>query len=250
MAGIRGQRKQRQMEKRMATGGGKLFGYVRVSTQEQGTNGHSLAGQYHRLREASEKAGFELADIEADVMSGAKRREKLEDLWDRVRAGEAEGIIFPKLDRLGRSQLHLAALVEQARDEGLTLFSADEGMQVNRGRLVNEALPFLVALAQVERERISRRTKEGLAAARRAGWPNDPPGRRAENVGDVADRATRLRRDGKNLREIAALFNAEGLRTARGTEFRANTVWRMVERVDQSANLEIHFPGKELAAAA
>lgn len=246
MARPRGTVKQLRAEKRMATGGGKLFGYVRVSTVEQGDRGHSIAGQYHRLQEAATKAGFELLDIAADVESGAKRREKLEDLWERIRAGEAEGIIFPKLDRLGRSQLHLAALVEQARDEGITLFSADEGLQVDRGRLVNEALPFLVALAQVERERISRRTKEGLAAAKRKGVRLGAPPRNTA----LQERATDLRREGKTLQGIADAFNAEGHRTATGAEFRARTVWVMVNRVDRRANPEGGYPGKGLAAAA
>ena len=34
-----------------------------------------------------------------DAESGAKQRDGLEDVWARVRAGEAEGILFGKTDR-------------------------------------------------------------------------------------------------------------------------------------------------------
>jgi len=46
------------MEKRMATAGGKLIGYTRVSTEGQSVNGYSLDGQRDRLTKAAEAAGF------------------------------------------------------------------------------------------------------------------------------------------------------------------------------------------------
>ena len=166
MARPRGSRKHREQHLRLVTGGGRMIGYIRVSTAEQGTNGYSLDGQEERLQAAARREGVELVEVVCDVKSGAKQRDGLDEAWARVVAGEAEGILFPKLDRLGRSQLHLASLVEQARDQGLSLLSSDEGWQVYRGELRNEALPFLIALAQVERERISRRTREGLAVVK------------------------------------------------------------------------------------
>jgi len=126
MARPRGTRQQRQQALRLANGAGKFIGYIRVSTAGQEQNGHSLQGQITRLQEVADREGFDLLEVVQDVESGAKRRDGLDDVWARVRAGEAEGILFPKLDRLGRSQLHLASLVEQARDQGLTLYSSDE----------------------------------------------------------------------------------------------------------------------------
>lgn len=246
MARPRGSKQQRQRELRLATGGGKMIGYIRVSTSGQELKGHSLQGQITRLHEAAQREGIELLEIVQDVESGAKQRDGLDDVWARVREGEAEGILFPKLDRLGRSQLHLASLVEQARDEGISLFSADEGWQVHRGELKNEALPFLIALAQVERERISRRTKDGLAAARQKGIVL---GRPALNT-DLQERAAELRRQGWTTQQIADLFNAEGHQTAKGAEYKTMTVYRMINRVDPQANPEGGHRGKALAATA
>jgi len=136
--------------------------------------------------------------------------------------------------------------VQWAQDGGVTLISADEGLMVECGALRNEALPFLIALAQVERERISRRTKEGLAAARAKGVTLGAP---AENTGKLSERALELRRHGVALQDIANTFNAEGHRTARGSEFRPMTVYRMINRLDATANPEGGYRGKELAAA-
>jgi len=235
MARPRGSKRQREQEARLMTGAGRFIGYIRVSTLDQGTNGHSLEGQRQRLQEAAAREGVELIDIICDVRSGAKQRDGLDEVWARVLAGEAEGILFPKLDRVGRSQIHLATLVEQARDRGVSLLSSDEGWQVQRGELRNEALPFLIALAQVERERIGRRTREGLAVVKAKGIKL---GRPAENVGEAAERATELRRQGKPWAEIAKMLNAEGYTTARGGKFFPATVGRMIDRTDPTANPE------------
>ena len=234
MARPRGSKKQREQEQRMLTGAGRFIGYIRVSTVDQGTNGHSLDGQRQRLQEAADREGVELVDVVCDVKSGAKQRDGLDEVWARVLAGEAEGILFPKLDRVGRSQIHLATLVEQARDRGVSLLSSDEGWQVQRGELCNEALPFLIALAQVERERISRRTREGLAVVKASG---KKLGHAARNT-ELQERATELRRSGMTLQAIADLFNEEGHKTATGAEYKPTTVARMVNRVDPAANPE------------
>ena len=246
MARPRGSTKQRQADKRLATGAGRLIGYIRVSTVEQGAHGHSLAGQRTRLEQAAQAQGYTLLEIVEEVESGAKEREGLAEACARIEAGEAEGLLFPKLDRVGRSLVHLARLVEWARERGVTLLSSDEGLMVERGELRNEALPFLQALAQVERERISRRTKEGLAAARERGVKL---GRPAENVGAPVQRAVELRRQGHTIAQVVETLAAEGYRTARGGVFHASTVFRMISREDPGANPPGGYRGNALVAA-
>ena len=124
MARPRGTKKQREAEKRLMTGAGRFIGYIRVSTSGQEENGHSLAGQTERLREAAAREGVELVEIVQDVESGAKQRDGLEDVWARVRAGEAEGILFGKTDGLA-SQLHLASLWKRQSGAGISLLSSD-----------------------------------------------------------------------------------------------------------------------------
>ena len=53
----RGTTRERAQERRLSMGGGKLIGYVRVSTIGQETNGHSLEGQRARLIQAAERRG-------------------------------------------------------------------------------------------------------------------------------------------------------------------------------------------------
>jgi len=229
----RGTTRERAQERRLSMGGGKLIGYVRVSTIGQETNGHSLEGQRARLAQAAEAEGFELVEIVEDVESGAKRRDGLDGAWERVRAGEVEGVAFLRLDRLGRSLAALAQLVAEARDLGASLYAADGGWQVRRGEDASAALPVLMGVAEMERQMISRRTKEGLAAARAKGVRL---GRRPENVGRAAQLAVQWRRQGMTLQDIADQLEAWGLRTGRGNAYTGSTVYTMIQREDPEAN--------------
>lgn len=231
MARPRGSKRLQEREARLAQGAGKLVGYVRVSTEEQAEEGHSLAGQEQRLVDACARQGFELIWTFSDVASGAKTdRDGLRDAQEAVTRGDAEGIVFGKLDRVTRSMRHGAQLVEWARAEGYTLLSADEGPMVSRGQLVNEALPFFLALAQVERERISRRTKEGLAAARAKGVRLGNT-IRTEAADPAAVRAVELLRDGHTYAAIAATLNTEGLLTKRGCAWGTGNTYTLLRRV-------------------
>jgi len=209
-----------------------MIGYMRVSTSGQEANGHSLAGQRARLADAAAREGFVLVDVVQDVESGAKQRDGLDAAWARVKAGEAEGIAFLRLDRLGRSLAALASLVAEARDLGASLYAVEGGWQLRHGQDVNGALPVLMGVAEMERAMISRRTKEGLAAARAKGVTL---GRPAENGGEVAGLAAQWRREGLTIAGIAGRLNSEGHRTARGCEFGTCTVYKMIRRTDPEA---------------
>jgi DNA invertase Pin-like site-specific DNA recombinase len=245
MARPRGSKRQREQKERLATGAGKVIGYIRVSTADQGTWGHSLHGQRERLAKRAADEGLELTDVVAEVASGSKARDGLAEVQRRVIAGEAQGIIFPKIDRLGRSMIHLLKIVEWAEAERVDLLSSDEGWQVRNGEKVDRMLPFRCAMAQVERERIGERTREGLAAARSKGATL---GRPAEHVGDVAALAVRLRKRGLTIAEVTKQLNAKGFRTARGKEFGKSSVYYLIQRIDPAALPEGTAPGKALAA--
>lgn len=231
MARPRGSKKQREQAARLALGGGKLLGYVRVSTEGQAEKGWSLGGQRDRIRDACERAGYQLVAIIEDVASGAKTdRDGMLDAMRRVEAGEAEGIAFTKMDRTGRGLVGSSTFVAWAEQNGFTLFGADEGGPVVlRGEVVSEALPFNQAAAEWQRRYIIRRTREGLAAAKRRGVVLGSPLRRPCDDPAV-QRAIALRRQGSTLTAIAQALDAEGVRGARGGALTAKAVWTWIER--------------------
>jgi len=229
---------------RRTNGAGKFIGYARVSTVTQGENGHSLDGQQTRLREVAEREGVTLVDIVVEVASGRKERDGLKEAQARIMAGEVQGLIVPKIDRLGRSTIGLLKMVQWAETEGVDILSVAEGWIVREGKVVDEMLTGRAWFAELEAKKISERTREGLAAAKAKGVKL---GRPALNT-ELQQRAAKLRGKGLTVQAIADLFNSEGHRTAGGAVYKAMTVYRMVNRVDPQANPEGGYRGKALAA--
>jgi DNA invertase Pin-like site-specific DNA recombinase len=140
-----------------------LIGYARVSKAD-GSQATDLQ------RDALIAAGVEPQAIWEDRASGAAEdRPGLEGCLKALRPGDV--LVVWKLDRLGRSLVHLVALVQglAARGVGLRVL-AGEGAALDTttsaGRLV---FGIFAALAEFERDLIRERTKAGLAAARARG---------------------------------------------------------------------------------
>jgi len=221
----------------------RLVLYCRVSTEEQATEGVSLAAQRARGEAYAKLYGHELVAVEEDAGISAKslRRPGLRRALKALRAGGADGVLVAKLDRLTRSVGDLAQLVERYFTEGRgALLSVGEAIDTATaaGRMV---LNMLGVLAQWEREAIGERTREALRhkRARGARLGAVPLGWRRQGdvfVEDEAEqrvlaRARELAAAGVNLSAIGRTLTAEGLRTKRGGAWQATTVRKLLARV-------------------
>ncbi|HCE23712.1 MAG TPA: DNA invertase [Hyphomonas sp.] len=133
-----------------------IIGYARVSTDDQ-----SLDSQTDALSAAGAEKVF------ADRISGSRRaRPELDKMLDQLRDGDV--VTVTKYDRLARSLKDLLEIVEaiRARGAGFRSMAEDIDTTTPAGRLV---FHVFASIAQFERERISERTREGLASARKRG---------------------------------------------------------------------------------
>ena len=89
-------------------------GYVRVSTQEQVSEGVSLDAQRDKLRAYCKFNGIKLIDIKADegISGGTLERPGLQAALAMLRRGTANTLIVVKLDRLSRSLRDVCTLVD------------------------------------------------------------------------------------------------------------------------------------------
>ena len=151
---------------------GRLFGYARVSTDDQ-----DLSLQLDALS----KHGVPASRIYRDKMSGAKsNRPGLAKCLAALQ--ERDVLVVWRLDRLGRSMRHLVTLVEELRQRGVGFRSLNEGAidtTTASGELI---FNIFSALAQFERRLIQERTKAGLAAARARGRLGGRPPVRSKNA--------------------------------------------------------------------
>ena len=168
-----------------------IIGYARVSTDDQ-----NLDAQTDALSAAGAERIF------ADKISGSKReRPELTKMLDQLRPGDV--VVVAKYDRLARSLRDLLDLVEAIKDRGAGFRSLAEDIDTTTpaGRLV---FHVFASIAQFERERISERTREGIAAARKRGRVGGrPPALSAAQ----RDEVKRMRdEEHRPLAEIARLF--------------------------------------------
>ncbi|WP_245649832.1 recombinase family protein [Nocardia shimofusensis] len=167
-----------------------LIGYGRVSTAEQ-----NPAHQIDALR----RAGVEPADVHIDTASGAKAsRPKLDLVLTLARRGDT--IVITRLDRLGRSVLHLITLGAQLRERGIGLKVVEQGIDTDtaEGRAM---FGMLSVLAELQRELILANTHDGLEAARARGRKG---GRRPKLTAHQVEQAQRLYDEGRHtVQQIA-----------------------------------------------
>ena len=102
----------------------RVCGYTRVSTSEQAQSGAGLEAQEAAIRAEAERRGWELVQVFEDAGASGKSlngRPGLSEAIAAVERGEAEGLVVSKLDRLSRSLLDFAGLMERARKRGWSL---------------------------------------------------------------------------------------------------------------------------------
>ena len=165
-----------------------LIGYARVSTVEQ-----SLALQRDALKGVGCDVLFE------DHASGAKaERRGLAEALSYLRRGDT--LVVWKLDRLGRSMVHLIDTVRGLEARGVGFRSLTEGIDTTTagGTLI---FHIFGALAQFERDLIRERTGAGLKAAEQRGRKG---GRKPVVTPDKLARAQAHIAAGLTVREAAA----------------------------------------------
>ena len=191
----------------------KVIGYLRVSTAEQGLSGAGLEAQRAAIAVEAERRGWDVRWIE-DAGFSAKTLDRpgIIEALDCLERGEAEALVAAKLDRLSRSLLDFAGLMDRSQKKGWGLVALDLGVDTSTpsGEMMANVL---ASFAQFERRLIGQRTKDALAIKKAEGVRL---GRPSQLPDAVRRRIIRDREAGRSLREIAEQLNAEHISTAQG----------------------------------
>jgi DNA invertase Pin-like site-specific DNA recombinase len=198
--------------------------YVRVSTNRQAANGHSLESQPAILEAAASAAGYRV-EIVSETGSGRKAsRPALTEALRRLKAGEAQALYAVDIDRLARSTQHFLAIAEAGRKQGwrLVVTSADMDSTTANGELF---LTMAAAFAQYESRMISARVSRQHENRRARGivW-GVHEGSRCELPAETVALITGLRGEGVSLRGIVAELVSRNIPTARGGVWQPATV--------------------------
>ncbi len=205
-------------------------GYCRVSTREQGDSGLGLEAQREAIEHACAARGWHLLAIHEDVISGGKAfasRSGVKAALLAVTSGAADILIVSKLDRLSRSLLDFAALMEEARGAGWNLVALDLGVDLSTpaGEFVAN---ILMNVAQWERQIISVRIRDALAIKKAHGFKL---GRTDVITPEVVARIVAMSADGLGFSAVARVLNEEGVPTAQGgARWYASTIRSVLHR--------------------
>ena len=216
----------------------KFVIYYRVSTKKQGDSGLGLDAQQRDvnlfLNNYAEEP-YEVIGEFTDVKSGKNDgRPQLQEAMELVRKERAD-LLVAKIDRLSRKVSFIAGLVE---DKKVNLRIA------SMPYADNFQIHIYAALAEQEREFISKRTKAALAEAKARGVKlggdrgslkqrNEALMKNADRFAQkVSDVVVPMRNNGSTLKEIADALKNAGVEKARGgLNWTPTDVKRVIERV-------------------
>lgn len=221
----------------------KLIAYTRVSTKEQGDNRNGLEAQVAAIKRFCELGGHELLSIREEVVSGKFDVDFRPVLKQALADAKKQGakLIVSKLDRLARDVEIIARFMKHG-----CFATVEDGLEAE-----TVLTHIKGSFAQFERERISMRTKDGLASVKArgvklGGYQSEEHKAKALAASKAAVQADALtfarrlesdikewRANGKTVNEIAATLTRLAVPTARGkTTWHAKTVCNILRRID------------------
>lgn len=142
----------------------RTVAYLRVSTTDQDLEKNKA----DILHLANDKGLGQVEWVEEHVSGRVSwRKRKLAALLDELQEGDT--MIVSELSRLGRSMLECMEILSIASQKGIKLYAVKGNWQLD-GTIQSKIMAMAFAMAaEIERDLISQRTKEALAARKQAG---------------------------------------------------------------------------------
>ena len=153
------------MERTKSPKAHKVIGYLRVSTLDQDTEKNEAD-----ILKFANAQNFGKVEFVSEKVSGTKswKNRKLKDVVDSMSSGDV--LIVPELSRLGRSLVEVLEVLNILRDKDVAVHSVKENFKLNGDDMQSKVMRTMLGLfAEIERDLISARTKEGLASAKEKG---------------------------------------------------------------------------------
>jgi DNA invertase Pin-like site-specific DNA recombinase len=197
--------------------------YLRVSTDAQADSGAGLAAQRDAIEREAAHRGW-LDDIAWYVDGGFSgkdlERPEMARLLAEINRGDL--LVTAKVDRLSRSLVDFATLVELSQKAGWSIVTLDLGLDLStaQGEFVAS---ILAAFARMERRLIGQRTKDAMRARKAQGGVRF--GHRSRIPMAVQEQVEAMYRSGISMCQIARTMTAQGVLTVEGCpQWHASTI--------------------------
>ncbi|QFI36321.1 resolvase (plasmid) [Moritella marina ATCC 15381] len=153
------------------------YAYLRISTDSQ-----DVDNQRHGILEYANRHNLTGLNFVEDTVSGKKKWKdrKLGELVDTLVKGDV--IIFAEISRMARSALQVLEILEICISRGISVHITKQNIVLD-GSLQAKIMATMLGLAaEIERDFISMRTTEALAARKAAGQTLGRPRGPAEKL--------------------------------------------------------------------
>jgi DNA invertase Pin-like site-specific DNA recombinase len=218
----------------------KVIGYLRVSTLKQ-----EIESQKTEIVDYCKRNGFKVDRwVKVEMSSRKSMKERgIEDLLAKLKKDDT--LIVSELSRLGRSIQEVVWIVNKLIDKKVKFIAIKQGLVINgENDMQTKVMVTMFSLfAELERDLISMRTKNGLVKAKQKGVKLGNPRDLREydhiRVKKADDFAESLRStlkgyidQGMSRREIVAKLNELGIESRTGKSWHLSTLMRTLKRLE------------------
>jgi site-specific DNA recombinase len=210
--------------------------YCRVSTEEQASEGYSIAAQLQTLRQYTSLYGWNIAEEYVDEgISGKdiKGRPAMQRLIADVDKDKFQAVLVWKISRLSRNMLDTLVLLDKFEEYDVKFISYSENFDTSSpiGKLV---VQLMASIAEMERNTLSENVKLGMTQRAKEGSWNGGVVFGYDSVekeliinpkeAEIVQLIFTLYSEGKGLKAIANHVNKAGYRTKRKRHFSINGI--------------------------
>jgi len=159
-----------------------VIAYTRISTDQQ-----DLEKQKHLLLEYAQKEKLMIDEFIEVAVSSRKNTKirKIDELTEKLKKGDI--LLVAELSRLGRNMLETLNIINVLSEKGIKIVFVRQPELSTTGSHAKLLLAIYSYFAESEREYISIRTKQGLAAAKAKGVKLGRPKGSKNKKGRVLD---------------------------------------------------------------
>ena len=192
----------------------KTIAYIRASTSKQDVNNQKL-----EVLEFSRHANLQVDEFMQVTISSRKssKQRRIDELLEKL--ADSDTLIVTELSRLGRSTSEVITLVNELVQRNIRVIVIKQNLDISQHDMSSKIIVTLFSLfAELERDLVSLRTKEALAAKKAQGVKlGKPKGTiQASKFDKDRERIEELLRLGMSVRKIARIMeysNHIGLNT-------------------------------------
>src|ERR1700677_1807182 len=139
---------------------GKVLAYIRASTDKQDLNHQKL-----EILELTRKKSMQVDDFIEITISSKKtsKQRRIDEMLENL--NEADTLIVTELSRLGRSTAEVIGLINGLIQRGIRIIIIKQGLDMQSKVMIT----LFSLFSELERDLVSLRTKEALAAKKAQG---------------------------------------------------------------------------------